>query len=192
MKRKIALCLAILMLASAALTACGKAEKDGSNLPTVPDISVPDNNVTGTHPQEPVDPAVEPLRVDWEKDMKLKEGEYTWINPDESDDAVRIVFSTSSTLHHVNFYKLTPFENENGELDFEEESLWYQEELTPDMPLLVQTVFYGDLPNNGISYIDSEDNTRKFAVSISGEDGSLILSAYDVYDEATELTPEAQ
>ena len=44
---------------------------------------------------------------------------------------------------------------------------------------MVKTVFYGLIPNNGISYVDETGATRTFAVDMSGEDGSLYLWEFD-------------
>lgn len=35
--------------------------------------------------------------------------------------------------------------------------------------------FPGDMPSNGISYVDADGVTRNFAVDMSGMDGSLFL-----------------
>ena len=40
------------------------------------------------------------------------------------------------------------------------------------------TTFFGDLPNNGVSYVGEDGATRNFAVNVSGEDGSLMLTEF--------------
>ena len=39
-------------------------------------------------------------------------------------------------------------------------------------------VFYGDLPNIGFSYTDGDGKEQRFAVFVSGKDGSLELSGF--------------
>lgn len=68
--------------------------------------------------------------------------------------------------------------DEAGKPVFDVKELRCLDELTPEHPLAVTTVFYGDLPNNGISYVDGEGKTRNFSVGISGEDGSLTLNEF--------------
>ena len=65
--------------------------------------------------------------------------------------------------------------DEEGVMKFAVRELYTLKKLTPKRPLVVTMVFYGDLPNNGISYVDAKGITQRFAVGLSGEDGSLQL-----------------
>ncbi len=51
--------------------------------------------------------------------------------------------------------------------------------MTPDTPIAVQLIFPGDLPAYGISYEDQHGILRRFAMEVSGEDGSLLLREAD-------------
>ena len=42
----------------------------------------------------------------------------------------------------------------------------------------VSTVFYGDIPNNGYSYVDENGETQYYSIAFSGEDGSLITEPF--------------
>ena len=39
-------------------------------------------------------------------------------------------------------------------------------------------MFFGTIPNNGISYVDGEGVTRRFVLDQSGEDGSLLMTEF--------------
>ena len=66
----------------------------------------------------------------------------------------------------------------DGSALFAEEVLYTQALLTPELPLAVAVTFYGDIPNNGISYVDAAGNAHRCTVSVSGMDGSLVLAEY--------------
>lgn len=53
------------------------------------------------------------------------------------------------------------------------------EVMTPDTPVAVQLVFWGDTPGYGISYVDENGTFRRFILSQSGYDGSLLLEEAD-------------
>lgn len=92
----------------------------------------------------------------------------------------RIVFSTDAAVRDFKVLALSFDEiSEDGNIRFSKKELYSQARLTPDRPLVVTTVFYGDIPNNGVSYVDKDGVTRTFAVDMSGEDGSLYLSEID-------------
>lgn len=60
-----------------------------------------------------------------------------------------------------------------GQRQFSSTVLYELGELTPEKPLLVNTVFHGDSPNLGFSYVDASGAEHRCALDISGYDGSL-------------------
>ena len=58
------------------------------------------------------------------------------------------------------------------------ETLYTQPELTPELPLVAELTFPGDLPAFAICYTDPAGSTRFFVLSQSGFDGSLELIEY--------------
>ena len=58
--------------------------------------------------------------------------------------------------------------------------MYKQKELMPDCPLVVQGVFYGSIPNWGVSYEDETGEVRTYSVAVSGMDGSIVLSPISV------------
>ena len=65
-----------------------------------------------------------------------------------------------------------------GNMNFSVTPLYTQDTLTPDWALVVDLTFYGDLPSYGISYVDANRQLWRFAIEISGYDGSIVLTEY--------------
>ncbi|MBR4212000.1 MAG: hypothetical protein IKR84_06410 [Oscillibacter sp.] len=116
------------------------------------------------------------VRVQWDNG--------TWTDCDEftaysGDFEVGIVFSASRTLRDFKVLSVSLEDvDEDGTPVFSVLELYTQDALTPERPLLVHTSFPGDMPTNGISYLDGDGTTRYFSVNESGFDGSLILSEF--------------
>jgi hypothetical protein len=93
-----------------------------------------------------------------------------------SESAVKVVFSAESTVSDFRLLSIAMQDiDENGIFTFSAEELYSQPELTPERPLEADLVFLGDIPNNGISFTDTDGNVKYFSVDMSGMDGSLIL-----------------
>ena len=65
--------------------------------------------------------------------------------------------------------------DDDGNVSFAHETLFTLDTLTPEKPLVIETTFYGDMPNIGISYIDADGSFHRYAVNVSGMDGSLFF-----------------
>ena len=65
--------------------------------------------------------------------------------------------------------------DEGGNPLFSTETVYARDELLPEETVWRKLTFFGDIPNNGISYIDENGVERRYAIDISGEDGSLVL-----------------
>ena len=63
----------------------------------------------------------------------------------------------------------------DGKLTFDEIEAFSVPELNPDKGLLVNIYFVGDLPEYAISYVDQDGTTKKFIITVSGEDGSILM-----------------
>lgn len=97
---------------------------------------------------------------------------------DGGEYAVQLVCAASGPVTDFRVLSLVMTDFRDDGPVFAETELYRQETLTPDCPLAVTLTFAGDLPNNGISYVDDTGETLRFALSMSGEDGSLLLEAY--------------
>lgn len=96
---------------------------------------------------------------------------------DESQE--KILFMAHSTVKDFQVLSLSLEDvDENGKVTFSTEKLYALDALTPERSLMVGMTMYGTIPNYGISYVDGNGVTRRFAVEISGMDGSLILQEF--------------
>ena len=67
-------------------------------------------------------------------------------------------------------------ESTNTEVLVEDE--YRQETLPMGWPVIALLTFYGDIPNCGFCYTDELGETHYYAVSMSGFDGSLVVSEF--------------
>ena len=93
----------------------------------------------------------------------------------QSDPMAGVVFSTNNPIKNFKVLSLHFKDFSNGKPVFLVQDLYTKEVFLPDRPLLVKFSFFGSIPNNGISYMDSNGKTRYYAVSESGKDGSLLF-----------------
>lgn len=95
---------------------------------------------------------------------------------DNFDTQVKVLFSTTESVKDFKFLELQLDEvDKNGKISFLEKEIYSLKNLTNEKPLVVDMTFFGDTPNYGISYVDNNGNTKKFAIQMSGEDSSLLL-----------------
>ena len=105
--------------------------------------------------------------------------EYAVFTVDESEYSTKILFMAEGTVTDFNFLSLLIKDvDENGNMTFDSQSLYSRDVLTEDKPLEVTLTFYGDTPAYGISYKDAQGITKNYTVTISGEDGAIILSEF--------------
>ena len=90
---------------------------------------------------------------------------------------VQTVFTASRTVADLKVLALTYEDiDEDGNITFSVEELMTIPEFTADSVLNASLEYIGTIPNNGISYTDPDaGKTRRFAVNMSGKDGSLFL-----------------
>ena len=102
--------------------------------------------------------------------------DYDTFTAETSDVSVQVVFTVDRAVRDFKVLALAvEHVDENGMPSYSRVERYTQPELTPGTPLVVEMVFYGTFPNNGVSYLDEDGQTRTFVVSISGMDGSLLL-----------------
>ena len=105
--------------------------------------------------------------------------EYAVFKVDESEYSTMILFIAEGTITDFNFLSLTVTDvDENGKMSFDKEILYTLDTMYENKPVEVTLTFYGDTPAYGISYKDASGATKNFTVTLSGEDGSVILSEY--------------
>lgn len=151
-------------------------------IPTAEPVEIPSAEPPSTDPFIPTAETVEPfvpqettVHVDYAQDDYV-DGAVDEFNIREVFAGVRVLFTTNKTVSDFKILHLTcETIDDDGNITFAVEETYSQPELTPDRPLVAGLEFPGDMPSNGISYVDADGVTRNFAVDMSGMDGSLFL-----------------
>lgn len=85
----------------------------------------------------------------------------------------KILITTDQTVENL---QLLDIKSEDGIHFYINEILFESSEFNPDKPLLVQTEFTEYIPNLALSYMDTDNLQKNYLISVSGEDGSIIMS----------------
>lgn len=103
----------------------------------------------------------------------LASGCYVHYVGDTSEYAVKIVFRPGKTLRNVTFHTVDVANS--GTID---QNLFYTYEITPSIPLVVEVAFPGDMTTYAICFEDENGWEDAYTVSISGMDGSVVLTPF--------------
>ncbi len=118
------------------------------------------------------------VQVEWADEALSRYSDRIEFIADSSEYQVKLLFSTQEGVRNFNILQLTPEMDENGNLTYSYVEIYQSDWLSPEKPLVLGMVFYGDTPGYGISYEDENGHVRRFAVGMSGNDGSLFLSEF--------------
>lgn len=164
-------------LANCTSTAVDNNAKQGDSIATAP------KNATAAEKEETFVEAH--LTAEWQKDVKVLDACVSFTATEKSACGITlsemqtgVVFKTDHTIRDFKVLALTFVDIVDGKAKFDVKELHTFSRLTPEQPLLLTTTFYGDIPNNGISYVDHTGKTRQFSVSESGKDGSVVLTEF--------------
>ena len=106
-------------------------------------------------------------------------GDYDWIDLSTGEPVSTILFVADSTVTDFQISSLfLESVDDAGNMEFSVTPLYTQDSLTPAWALVVDLTFYGDLPSYGISYVDANRQLWRFTITISGYDGSILLTEY--------------
>ncbi len=120
-------------------------------------------------------PAGSEVYVQWADDALRYYDEYDEFTADTAEPQSRIAIMTYSEVTDLKVLALSVEDvGENG-YTFSTRELYTQDKLTPDRPLIVTMTFYGDSPCIGFSYTASDGAEYRYAVDMSGYDGSLYI-----------------
>lgn len=162
---------------TAADSTAAVAQTETTAAPTEPQTDEPTSKQTAEETA-----AVEPLVSVREvlEDETLDKAAYDFFEAATDEMQTQIIFTANETVRDFKVLALSDVAFDDfGNIHFKTRELYTQPSLMPDRPLVVTTVFYGDIPNNGVSYVDAGGVTRKFAVDMSGVDGLLYLMPID-------------
>ncbi len=92
----------------------------------------------------------------------------------ETDFVTELAFTTNQNLRNIQFTLLSWTED-----DYTVDSVLHEfDTMTPETPFLAAVVFWGDMTTYGISFVDANEQIRRYALVISGKDGSLLCIEY--------------
>ena len=128
---------------------------------------------------EPAAPQPANLSVAYADNMENAPG-VVRVTAAAGEPSVQMAFTTDQKITDVQILSLMmqDFDEDTGKPVFDVTTVETVDTLTPAQTLVVTTVFYGDLPNNGIAYTDADGSTHRFSVEMSGEDGTLLLTEF--------------
>ena len=153
---------------------------------SAPDASLPEETTTeettpeetAETPEETESETKEPATIalvwadDWEDDV-----ENLAACSIAEDPQTAFVICTDDTV--TDFCVISLYEpefTEDGPMSFSYTELYSHGVFMPEAPLLVRATFYGDLPDFGIRYTDTDGAVKTYAIEISGMNGSLQLT----------------
>ncbi|MBQ9458955.1 MAG: hypothetical protein IJU66_03390 [Oscillospiraceae bacterium] len=114
------------------------------------------------------------LSFSWAEDTLGGYADYDVFTAEKGDPQARVLICANAPVKDLKILALS-VESVSGNVEpsFATRELGTFDELRPERPLLVETVFHGDTPNLGVSYVDQIGTEHRVALDISGYDGSL-------------------
>ena len=121
--------------------------------------------------------AYQHLRLDWLRDVQADVQQYGMVKVPNASEFVKVVLRSDKSLSNFKVLSLTLLSvDEQGNAHFDAQPVYRQDMLMADTPLVMQLADTEAVPANAIAFDDELGRERRFAVSISGMDGSLQLS----------------
>ncbi|MBE6709416.1 MAG: hypothetical protein E7578_09275 [Ruminococcaceae bacterium] len=115
--------------------------------------------------------------IDYAENILGNYNDYDEYVVDDTDPAIKAVIYTDGVVKDLKFYSLTnPSVDENGRMSFDKTELHSHKYITKDRPILITFTSYGTIPTYGVSVTDAVGDTVCFAITMNGEDGSLLLT----------------
>jgi predicted small lipoprotein YifL len=113
------------------------------------------------------------LSFAWAEDALGPFDDYETFTAEKGDPQAQVLVVANAPVAELKVLALTETVAGDGSTTFETRELGTVGELKAGRPLLVETVFHGDSPNLGFSYVDQGGTAHRVAIDISGYDGSL-------------------
>ena len=117
------------------------------------------------------------MQAQWLDEVTEKPESYTEFTINEDESQAKILFTSFGTVRDFRLLSLTFVDmDDSGKMNYDIEEIYALEKLTEDRPLVVGISFFGTIPNNGIRFTNDKGETRTYALQISGENGSILLT----------------
>ena len=121
--------------------------------------------------------AYQHLKLEWLQDAQADVQQYGMVKVPNASEFVKVVLRSDKSLSNFKVLSLTLLSvDEEGNAHFDAQPVYRQDMLMADTPLVMQLADTEAVPANAIAFDDELGRERRFAVSISGMDGSLQLS----------------
>ena len=114
---------------------------------------------------------IPPIFADFASEELLAKGPYEYILVDESLNATELAIYANELLTDVCFFEAV----HDGDV-CTHNPLHTLPALTSQKPIVAAVPFYGDMTTYGISFTDASGAKRCFEISLSGMDGSVVLT----------------
>lgn len=177
MKSKLCSIILIVILILTVFCSCNKTEPSETETTTVPSqAETTENTADETSTQK----IKKESKVTADYSANVNEyTEFITYTVDDSEYSTKILFTAEGEVTDFRLLSLLVNDvDDNGRMTFDTESLYELPALEENKPLEVTLTFYGDTPAYGISYKDASGTTKNFTVTLSGEDGSLVLTEF--------------
>lgn len=113
-----------------------------------------------------------PVTANYADQTLLSSGKYHHCAAYPVENAVQIALRATEALRDVTFYSM-----EFAGDDYQAAELLYSiDEMQPDMPLVIDVEFPGDMTMYGLHFTDSNGAAHTCCIYISGRNGALILT----------------
>ena len=104
--------------------------------------------------------------------------DYDEVVLDDGPGSWRLLFTADSAVEYFTLLELTLEDvAEDGTLEFTDYPAVLNtplDTLSPEQPVVVQLVLGENIPNYGVSYVDTHGDMRRFSLEYSGKDGSVL------------------
>ena len=149
--------------------------------PSLPDKNIPtptNSDVSVSNESKPTDADVsEPeeliVSVDYATDELIKK--YDAVEEFEEEGFQKIIFTTNLAVKNFRFIEIS-YKEEDGTINFFENKVLHSlDEFLPEKPFVVTWMEQGAIPHRGVAFDDESGTTRYYYLSMSGEDGSVLL-----------------
>ena len=142
-----------------------ESEPTDADVSGITDSELPDSDVS--EPEELI------ISVEYATDELINK--YDAVEEFEEAGFQKIIFTTNLAVKNFRFIEISSRE-EDGNIKFYESKVLYSlDEFVPEKPFVVTWMEQGAIPHRGVALDDESGTTRHFYLSMSGEDGSVLL-----------------
>lgn len=115
-----------------------------------------------------------PVFAYWADDVLSNYSDYTEFTGDTFTESGRVLIGVMGAVKDFRILALSVDNiSDNGDISYYYETLYTQEYMTPDCPIVVRMTFAGSFPNYGFAFTDANGDEYMYALYLSGMDGSV-------------------